>query len=627
MSTWLRLLASQDPKSREVHFFVEFPASEEEAPPLAAPAILELGDGQTFDLGPLSAPTAVTWREQRHLELTTHRYTGSGPYTARLRWGEHIATAVVEPQRALAAGKSAEPSPGPELLLFQARPLAQSPLEAAIRLHVTGLLPQHRLRVDCDAGQVRWLSGIDGSEQSAEWQVSYPKPGTYTVAADLVDAEGFWLATMAESLLEIVEPAGPMDIAQKDGPEDAARLATVAYTATEELAESQAIALPPWIPFRYVRPLWAWARTYTAPGGGRVSRSLQSGTYLAIQEEALVDGALWYQSSAGDWIAASAVDVLHPSELRGVRLGTAEPLPEPPRPTPEPTPPGVRRGVVTATVLNVRARPGVRPDNPPIDRLRQGTEVLIYEETPYEGEIWYRIGVDRWVHSHWVRLIGSASARAAEALSLGDAAEVNLPVGWVVASSLYVRARPGVSPDNPPIDQVLHNQPLRILETRRVGDANWYRIGEDRWVHGGWVGVARFRPRPASIRPDERWVGVNLREQTAVAYEGDIPVFAALVATGLPGTPTVQGIFRTWWRVRWRKMSGGRPGMYYYLEEVPWTCYFYRGYALHGAYWHDAFGRPRSHGCVNLSLYDSWWIFQWSEAGGSHSPAVYVYWQ
>jgi hypothetical protein len=76
-------------------------------------------------------------------------------------------------------------------------------------------------------------------------------------------------------------------------------------------------------------------------------------------------------------------------------------------------------------------------------------------------------------------------------------------------------------------------------------------------------------------------------------------------------------------------MVGGSAatGGYYYLEEVPWTLYFYSGYALHGAYWHDAFGRPRSHGCVNLSLFDSWWIFKWSEAGGKNSPAVYVYWE
>lgn len=72
-------------------------------------------------------------------------------------------------------------------------------------------------------------------------------------------------------------------------------------------------------------------------------------------------------------------------------------------------------------------------------------------------------------------------------------------------------------------------------------------------------------------------------------------------------------------------MSGGRPGAgYYYIEEVVWTTFFYSGYALHSAYWHDAFGRPRSHGCVNLSLYDAWWLYNWSAAGGARSPAVAV---
>jgi len=122
-------------------------------------------------------------------------------------------------------------------------------------------------------------------------------------------------------------------------------------------------------------------------------------------------------------------------------------------------------------------------------------------------------------------------------------------------------------------------------------------------------------------------VGVNLGQQTVVAYEGDTPVYAAMVATGLPATPTVQGVFRTWQRLTSGTMSGGSAatGGYYYLEGVTWTCYFYSGYALHTAYWHDAFGRPRSHGCVNLSPYDAWWIFQWSAPGGANSPAVYVY--
>ena len=224
-----------------------------------------------------------------------------------------------------------------------------------------------------------------------------------------------------------------------------------------------------------------------------------------------------------------------------------------------------------------------------------------------------------------MQVVAASTLRArADAARSGD---VTLPVGWVVSSTLNVRTLPGTSAESVVTGQVAHNQRLDILETQRVGSDDWYRIGADRWVYGGWVAVAREKARPSSIGVDERWVGINLSEQTAVAYEGDRPVYAAMVATGLPGTSTVQGIFRTWWRLTSRKMSGGGGSGYYYLEEVTWTCYFYSGYALHTAYWHDAFGRPRSHGCVNMSPYDAWWIFQWSESGGANSPAVYVYWQ
>ena len=229
------------------------------------------------------------------------------------------------------------------------------------------------------------------------------------------------------------------------------------------------------------------------------------------------------------------------------------------------------------------------------------------------------------MHSGWVRVVENLP----RAQSTSPPTESGLlPVGWVVASALNVRARPGVSEDNPPIDRLHYKDTVRILEEKVVQGATWYRIGDDRWVYGGWVGVARYKPRPSVIKSNERWVGVCLKEQTAVAYEGDEPVYAALVATGVAQFPTVQGIFRTWLRRKWGKMSGGVPGTpwYYYLEDVTWTMYFYQGYALHAAYWHDAFGRPRSHGCVNMSPYDAWWIFNWSAEGGERSPAVYVYW-
>ncbi len=175
---------------------------------------------------------------------------------------------------------------------------------------------------------------------------------------------------------------------------------------------------------------------------------------------------------------------------------------------------------------------------------------------------------------------------------------------------------------NPVIGQLHHYDVRPILQESTASGSRWYRVGEQQWVEARQMGVARLKTRPARIGKDALWVGVNLSQQTAICYEGDRPVYAALIASGLPGSPTVQGIFTTWRRLDTGKMSG--PG--YYIEDVTWTCYFYSGYALHTAYWHDKFGRPRSHGCVNLSPYDAWWIYRWSAKGGPNSPVVYVYW-
>jgi lipoprotein-anchoring transpeptidase ErfK/SrfK len=84
-----------------------------------------------------------------------------------------------------------------------------------------------------------------------------------------------------------------------------------------------------------------------------------------------------------------------------------------------------------------------------------------------------------------------------------------------------------------------------------------------------------------------------------------------IVSTGLWGTPTVQGDYRIYWKLTSQTMSG--PG--YYLPGVPWVMYFYQGYAIHGTYWHNNFGQPMSHGCVNLPTDQAEWFFRWAEVG------------
>ena len=124
------------------------------------------------------------------------------------------------------------------------------------------------------------------------------------------------------------------------------------------------------------------------------------------------------------------------------------------------------------------------------------------------------------------------------------------------------------------------------------------------------VRVAWARPRPPGVGPAERWVHVDTDEQTLTAYEGDRLVFATLVSTGKPGWETPVGTFRVWLKVRHAQMHGHR--VPYLVEEVPDILYFGQDVALHAAVWHDRFGTPVSHGCVNLSLADGDWIFRWA---------------
>ncbi|MEO0812083.1 MAG: L,D-transpeptidase, partial [Myxococcota bacterium] len=134
------------------------------------------------------------------------------------------------------------------------------------------------------------------------------------------------------------------------------------------------------------------------------------------------------------------------------------------------------------------------------------------------------------------------------------------------------------------------------------------------WVPAGQVRIAHKEARPAGVPSDAKWVHFNLRHQTMVAYEGDTPVYATLISSGKEGHDTPTGLFRTQRKYVSTTMRGRDPieGTYH-VEEVPWTLFYHGAYAVHGAYWHDTFGNVRSHGCTNLSVTDSRWLFHWED--------------
>jgi len=116
---------------------------------------------------------------------------------------------------------------------------------------------------------------------------------------------------------------------------------------------------------------------------------------------------------------------------------------------------------------------------------------------------------------------------------------------------------------------------------------------------------------PRGVGPRERWIDVNLSNQTLEAYEGSVLVRSFVISSGRPATPTVTGTFKIWIKVRMQDMSG--PG--YYIRDVPWVMYFYGDYGIHGTWWHNNFGTPMSAGCVNMSTEDARWMFNWASVG------------
>jgi lipoprotein-anchoring transpeptidase ErfK/SrfK len=110
----------------------------------------------------------------------------------------------------------------------------------------------------------------------------------------------------------------------------------------------------------------------------------------------------------------------------------------------------------------------------------------------------------------------------------------------------------------------------------------------------------------AAIRSD-RYIEVDLSEQKLRAWEGDKLFLETPVSTGLPWFPTPTGEFTIWLKLRATRMEGGEGKYYYNLPNVPYVMFFqndavpsWRGYSLHGTYWHNDFGHQHSHGCVNL---------------------------
>jgi lipoprotein-anchoring transpeptidase ErfK/SrfK len=185
--------------------------------------------------------------------------------------------------------------------------------------------------------------------------------------------------------------------------------------------------------------------------------------------------------------------------------------------------------------------------------------------------------------------------------------------GWAF-EQIPVLSAPGY---NAPatVQQIYPFQTMYIYAVQIADNTDWYLIGPDQWVEGRKVARVTPNTTPPQGVDTNRWIDVDLAEQTLVVYDNNRLVFASVIASGQEPFWTRPGTFQIYQKKDIETMRNNDPSDFYYLDNVPWTMYFDGPRALHGAYWRTRFGYSQSHGCVNLSVGDANWLFQWAHEG------------
>lgn len=150
-----------------------------------------------------------------------------------------------------------------------------------------------------------------------------------------------------------------------------------------------------------------------------------------------------------------------------------------------------------------------------------------------------------------------------------------------------------------------------IVNLNEISNPDLIFVGQELVIPADGVYVPTADEAPPAPLAQGKSIVISTQEQRIYAYEDGELVYTQIVSTGRSETPTVKGDYNIYVKYEADDMSGED----YFLPQVPWTMYFYRGYAIHGTYWHNSFGRPMSHGCVNLPVNEAKWFFDFAEVG------------
>jgi len=249
-------------------------------------------------------------------------------------------------------------------------------------------------------------------------------------------------------------------------------------------------------------------------------------------------------------------------------------------------------------------------------RMVSGFYVAIDKTFSWHGRTWYKTtkGLVAPADRFW-------QTKGSEFKGVELGTEHRLPMGWVIgvqkSTSAYRidEAKNTIEPD-----RTLERFAAVALsgETKNYRGVDYHQTRDGLWVKSRFLRVTEPGDVPSELQPGERWIDINLSQQTIVAFEGETPKYATLISSGKKSnikakdhrTPTGS------WRIYVKHLTDTMDGdgtaagdLPYSIEDVPYVMYFHKSYALHGAFWHANYGVEMSHGCINLAPLDAKYFF------------------
>lgn len=301
-----------------------------------------------------------------------------------------------------------------------------------------------------------------------------------------------------------------------------------------------------------------------------------------------------------------------------------------------PVPPEWPADTPLARVAVARLRLSSRP-HPEAKRLavKYFDEVLVVDRSVVgtgfypHNHLWFETS-EGYLYSSWAQPVRSARQEAP--------AEVPAEGIYVEASVPYTDARTRPDPAAPVAYRLYYGSTYNVKQrVADSGDAAWYRLNDENGVRMYGKAI-HFRPiapeefAPLSPQVDGKLIRVSLGRQSLSAFEGQAEVFRTRISSGRTyfgsdgksvGGRTPAGSHPIWSKRASRHMSGGTLEEGYDLPGVPWVTYFAgNGAAIHGTYWHNDFGTPKSAGCLNVRPEDAKWLFRWTTPEVPYVPGT-----